>query len=496
MPGKRITDQQIRLYMANRKDKTQATSAAKADISERSGRRIDSGQRQLGPAKPRQYRTRKDPLEPIWESVVVPLLKRSDTLDPVGIFDHLCDEYSDRFLPKYRRTLERRIRKWRHLYGPDKDVIFRQEKEFGRQGIMDFTWADFTITIQGEPLPHRLFNYRLPASGWSHAQVVYGGESFTAVSTGLQGAFKESGGVPREVRTDSLSAAYKNNTSERQFTERYQAISEHYGFLPTKNNTGVAHENGAIESANNHLKPQIRQALAIRGSYDFTSKEEYETFVADIVERRNRRILPLLIDEQRQLQPLPKFDSVNYTVHMLRVANTSTIQLKRVTYSVPSRLIGGTVRVHLYDKVLEVYCDGEHTLTLERVHSKANCRGHNIDYRHVIGALMKKPRAFRSCQWREQLLPSEDYRQIWRHVDAELSTDEASFYMVKLLNIACKSDREGAVGRFVLDGIISGQLPSIFDCEERFLRDEGWVYNPSVEQHPLSSYQQILEGVR
>ncbi len=88
-------------------------------------------------------------------------------------------------MPKHRRTLERRIRKWRLLHGEDKEVIFRQKKEFGRQGIMDFTWADFTVTIQGETLEHRLFNYRLPASGWCHAEVVYGGESFTAVATGL-----------------------------------------------------------------------------------------------------------------------------------------------------------------------------------------------------------------------------------------------------------------------------------------------------------------------
>ncbi|PMM33435.1 hypothetical protein BCT58_26740 [Vibrio lentus] len=64
---------------------------------------------------------------------------------------------------------------------------------------MDFTWADFIVTIQGEKLEHRLFNYRLPASGWSHAQVVYGGESFTAVATGLKGAFERSEGVPLDV---------------------------------------------------------------------------------------------------------------------------------------------------------------------------------------------------------------------------------------------------------------------------------------------------------
>ena len=155
--------------MANRKDKTQTTSAAKAGFSERSARRIESGQRQLGPAKPRSYRTREDPLEPIWDSVVVPLLEQSPTITAVGIFDHLCEEHAEDFLPNYRRTLERRVRQWRFLYGEDQDVIFRQQKEFGRQGIMDFTWADFTVTIQGETLEHRLFNYRLPASGWGHA---------------------------------------------------------------------------------------------------------------------------------------------------------------------------------------------------------------------------------------------------------------------------------------------------------------------------------------
>ncbi|OED60189.1 hypothetical protein A165_05970 [Vibrio tasmaniensis ZS-17] len=252
----------------------------------------------------------------------------------------------------------------------------------------------------------------------------------------------------------------------------------------------------AIESSNNHLKNQIRQALAIRGSHDFETKNEYELFVDQLVERRNRRTKPLLVDEQRQLQPLPKYDCVNYTVHVLKVSTTSTIQLKRVTYSVPSRLIGGTVRVHLYDKTLEVYCHDEHTLTLERVHTHSCRRGHQINYKHIIGSLMKKPRAFRGCQWRDQMLPSDDYRQIWQYVDAQLTMDEASFYMVKRLNVANKSEREEAVGRVVLDGIRVGRLPTLFDCEDRFLKDEIWADSPKVEQHTLSSYQQILEGVK
>ena len=44
MSGKHITDQQIRLYMNERKQsRTQVAAAAKAGLSERSARRIDEG---------------------------------------------------------------------------------------------------------------------------------------------------------------------------------------------------------------------------------------------------------------------------------------------------------------------------------------------------------------------------------------------------------------------------------------------------------------------
>ncbi|HBN6271657.1 TPA: hypothetical protein L3N00_004235 [Vibrio parahaemolyticus] len=49
--------------MANRQDKKQTISAAKAGFSERSARRIESGLQQLGSLKPREYRTRNGPLE-------------------------------------------------------------------------------------------------------------------------------------------------------------------------------------------------------------------------------------------------------------------------------------------------------------------------------------------------------------------------------------------------------------------------------------------------
>ena len=493
MSGKHITDQQVRLYMTHRANHPQITAAAKAGISERSARRIDQQDHQ--PAKnSRQWRTRTDPLSLVWDDVVLPLLTSCDEISPVGVFDHLCEFHSDKFNASARRTLERRILKWRQLYGESQAVIFIQEHPPGALGICDFTHADFPVTINGEPLSHKLFHYRLVSSGWAYTQVTYGGESFAAFSDGLQNALQNSSGVPLEVRTDSLSAAYKNHQETHDFTDRFAELVANYGFKATRNNRGVAHENGAIESPNRHIKSQIKQALLIRANHDFATKKDYEDFVQAIVERRNRRIRDKFLIEQRQLQPLPMSPSVNYSEHLVRVSRTSTITLKRVVYTVPSRLVGSRLRVHLFDDHLDLYLSDVMTLSLNRVYANQGARARSVNYQHVIGSLVKKPRAFRHSQWRDELLPSEDYRCIWRYVDNELSADKACLYIVRLLNLAKKSEREGALGRFVLEGIEQGRLPSLFDCEDRFMPLTPTFPNVIIEQHALNYYQALLQG--
>lgn len=58
------------------------------------------------------------------------------------------------------------------------------------------------------------------------------------------------GGVPREHRTDSLSAAFRNLEAQARedLTTRYEALCAHYGMQPTPNNRGIAHEYGAAKN--------------------------------------------------------------------------------------------------------------------------------------------------------------------------------------------------------------------------------------------------------
>lgn len=116
MSGTHITEKQVRLYMKFRKDFTQEVAASKANISISSARRIENGRHQPKKAH-RHWRTRPDPLEAIWENIVVPLLEQDHLITPVGVFDYLCESHSDQFPTSARRTLERRIKKWRQLHG-------------------------------------------------------------------------------------------------------------------------------------------------------------------------------------------------------------------------------------------------------------------------------------------------------------------------------------------------------------------------------------------
>ena len=144
--------------------------------------------------------------------------------------------------------------------------MFRQTHEPGRMGLSDFTdMAGAGVTVAGPLLAHRLYHFRLVFSGFEHAHVVLQGESFVALAAGLQDALWALGGAPQEHRTDSLSAAFRNLAPEveEDWTTRYAALCAHYGMAASRNNRGLAHENGAIEAPHGHLKRAVEDALLL-----------------------------------------------------------------------------------------------------------------------------------------------------------------------------------------------------------------------------------------
>ena len=271
MPGQHITDHQMRLYMTYRKTKSTSVAAAKASFSAATGYRIENDPRLPSQKKSPRTRRRADPLGELFETEILPMLEAAPALRPVAIFAEMRRRHPELGCG-IRRTLERRVRAWRAMHGPEQEVIFRQVHEPGRLGLSDFTdMRSLAVTISGVSLDQRLYHFRLAYSGFCHAHVVLGGERFVAIAEGLQNALWALGGAPCEHRSDSLSAAFHNlkRQARDDLTDRYDALCAHYRMTPSRNNRGIAHENGAIEGPHGHLKRALEDALLMRGSRDF-----------------------------------------------------------------------------------------------------------------------------------------------------------------------------------------------------------------------------------
>jgi len=494
MPGTSITQQQVKLYMSYRKKQSQIKAAAKTGISERSARRIDKGEHKTQ-KHPRQYRTRKDPLKGLFEEHLVPLLIDNPGLQPITLLGVLDEKAPEQFDQSNLRTLQRRVKHWQATEGPEQEVIFRQRHIPGDMGISDYTWMNkLNITLAGETFEHKIYHYRLVFSGWTYVQVCLGGESFESLSSGLQNAFWRSGGVPKTHRTDSLSAAYKNHSEETLLTERYTKLCNHYHVKATRNNKGVAHENGAIESPNGHLKRKIDQQLMLRNTRDFNNLADYEAFINAIVAKINRQCKTRFDEEKGCLQALPNRRTNDFSELHVKVTSSSTINVKRVTYTVPSRLIGNALLVHIYDERLVLFYGHEEALRLTRVYAQGTHRRRSVNYRHVIHSLAKKPNAFRYSLLRDDLIPPGDLTLLWKQLCLNGLNDADCRYMVDLLVLADNYDCESELGRYVLNAFDANQKPSIKQCRELFSFDKTEMPMIITQQHSLNSYDCLMGG--
>lgn len=466
-------------------------AAARAGFSAATGYRIAQDPRPPSHRRGPRERRRPDPLAEVFDVEVVPMLEASPGLRPIAVFEELLRRHPE-LGAGIRRTLERRIRQWRALHGPEREVMFRQTHEPGRQGLSDFTdMTDLGVTVAGEPLPHRLYHFRLAFSGFTHAHVVLQGESFVALAAGLQDALWALGGAPREHRTDSLSAAFRNlgPEVEEDWTERYAALCAHYGMAASRNNRGIAHENGAIEAPHGHLKRAVEDALLLRGSRDFDTIADYRAFIDALVGRRNARNRKRIDAERAVLRPLPNRRAEDGEEAMVTVTSSGGFMLRNVFYTAPSRLIGHRLRVRIHDDRIEVFLGGTHLMTLPRGRGYGdNRRAHVVDYRHVIHALRAKPGALPGLVYRDQLFPRDAYRRLYDAAMEALPERAACKLVVGTLAIAhergCEADLAAAIGA-QLD---AGVMPDLADLRARFAPDPEALPQVTVTLTPLSAY--------
>ncbi len=494
MPGRHTTDSQMRLYMKLRQTDTVSLAAAKAGFSAATAYRFEKDRRLPSQKKTPRGSRRPDPLVGIWETEIVPMLQAAPGLRAVAVFEEILRRHPE-LGAGIRRTLERRIRSWRAVHGPEQEVIFRQDHPPGRLGLSDFTdMADLGVTVAGVALEHRLYHFRLAFSGFEHAHVVLGGESFVALAEGLQNALWALGGVPEQHRSDSLSAAFRNldRDSKEDLTRRYADLCAHYMMAPTRNNPGVAHENGAIESAHGHLKKAIADMLLLRGSADFGTLDAYRHFVDEIVGRRNKRNAKRIDLERASLRSLPADRTSDFEEAIVIVTSSGGFTLRKVFYTVPSRLIGHRLRVRLYDDRLDCFLGSSHLMTLIRGRAQPSGKhGHIVDYRHVIHSLRRKPMALLNLVYRDQLFPRLAYARAFEFLLARNSEKSACRTMVGLLALAHEQACEAELAALLEAELEAGRLPDLAALRERFRPEAASIPDIAVSLTPLSVYDEL-----
>lgn len=262
--------------------------------------------------------------------------------------------------------------------------------------------------------------------------------------------------------------------------------------LATRNNRGEAHENGSIEGPHGHLKRRLDQALRRRGSRDFVSIEAWREFVDAQVARQNRRHAARIDAERKLLKGLPTKRTTDFAMVTVDVTRNGTVGIDRVTYSVPSRLVGRRLNAHLFDDRIELFLGPDRVMSTPRVRISHPHRGHSIDFRHMIGNLRRKPGALRNLVYREALFPDHAYRRAWQAFDAQLDGRQACRDAVALLDIAARGDCVDVLARRIDEALDSGRLPDVDALREEFLPTARSQRDVTIPPPDLHSYNSLI----
>ena len=488
-----VTDAQVRKLMEEMsKQSGVGVSALRSGMHRNTARRyLASGKLPAELSVTLRWRTREDPFAEDWEEIAA-RLEQAPELEAKALFEDLVSRRPERYAEGQLRTLQRRIKQWRAEHGPEKEIFLPQQHRAGEAMQTDFTsTGELGVTIAGELFEHLLCQSVLPFSNWQSV-VACRSESMLALRRGVQGALFRLGRVPEWHQTDNSTAATHDlATGKRGFNAEYEELMAYFGMKPRTIGIGKSHQNGDVEAANGALKRRLEQYLLLRGSRDFESVEAYEGWIASALDAANAQRAARLTEELAAMRPLAVGRLPQYRELRVPVGIYGTIQVQRNTYSVPSRLSGERVVVRLSELDLEVFYGGRRQLLVERLRGE---RKHRIDYRHVIGSLVRKPWAFPRYRYRDALFPTASFRRAYEALTTGLCERHADLDYLRLLQLAAETmqhEVETALERLAADG----ELPT-FAAVRALIGD----HRPEVpEMAPLvvdlTSYDALLVEV-
>lgn len=476
-------------------------AAMKSNMDRKTARKyIAAGKLPSELRSPRDWRTREDPFVE-HDAEIEALLRETPTLEVRSVFEVLCERYPGRYEPGQVRTLQRRVRSWRAAHGPEKEVVLAQQHRPGEAAQTDFTHAtELAVTIAGQLFVHLLCVVVLPFSNWVWATVCLS-ESMAGLRKGVQRALFQLGRAPQYHQTDNSTAATHRipqgksvvtHESKRPFNADYLALMRHFGMTPRTTEVGAKEQNGDVEAANGALKRRLEQALLLRCSREFASAADWQMFVDDVVRKANTGRGQRVAQDIDAMRVIAVSRLPEHVEDIVRVSDWSTIRIKHCAYSVPSRLIGEMVNVHLYEDRLEVHFAGALQLGCDRLTGRNQRR---IDYRHMIWSLVRKPGGFARYVYREEMFPSIAFRRAYDSIQKDKAGVRGDVEYLRILHLAAstmESDVEAAITLLLTDlqSITSEKVKALVTTEPRVSIPEMPPLGPD-----LARYDALLTAV-
>jgi hypothetical protein len=420
--------------------KTQQQAALKANVrSTKTVRKYE----QLGKLpselkRPRSWRTRADPFAQDWAQIEE-MLEHLPGLEVKALFEWLQEQKPGRYAEGQLRTLQRRVESWRAMNQTQVASLAQQHRP-GEVMQTDGTWlTELGVTIDGQPFRHLLIHCVLCYSNWEWGCIAQS-ESVLAIRQGVQAFVHKLGYVPRYHQTDNSTAATfvlraPHARQERTYHPLYLELLQYYGMEPRLIHVKSPNENGDVESSNGGLKRALRQQLLLRGSCDFASEADYEQFVADVMQRRNQARQQRVAEETAAMHLVTQPPLAAYRERRIKVSAGSLLRIQTNLYSVPTNLIGQEVLVRQYEWHLEVYYQQQLVQTMPRLVGRQQM---NINYRHLIDTLLRKPGGFRNYRYRQVLFPLPVFQQTWEAVDGWYHARKADLVYLRILHLAAR----------------------------------------------------------
>jgi hypothetical protein len=487
-----VTDQQVRrLFMFIGKKENKEVAAAKAGMSPRTALKYRKAGKLPSQIKSNHnWRTRENSFETDWPQIVG-FLEINPGLEAKTLFNYLQNMAPGKYSDGQLRTLQRHIRYWRATEGPGKEVFFSQVHYPGIICASDFThMSSLGVTIRRELFKHLVYHFVLTYSNWETFSICYS-ESYESLSDGFQKAIWKLGGVPKRHRSDQMSAAVNKDCNPEKFTRRYQALLNHYGITPERTNAGCANENGDVETSHRHFKSAVSQSLMLRGSSDFGSIKEYEKFLQKISCQLNAGRVKRFQEEVSVLKPLPA-RRLNDSLPMeTKVSKGSTINVKFNTYSVHSRLIGEKVKLMVHMDHIDVWYGKKLVEHLPRMQGRGK---HSINYRHIIGWLIRKPGAFESHRYKSDLFPSSRFRRTYDWLRSNMTLQANKEYLQILFMAARESETitENAL-KFLFEQELPPTASNVRDIVDGDMQTP-LATEVTVNTNDLKGYDLLLHG--